>query len=362
MQWEPDGGTRSSWEVIVNDLLGGLESFLRSLIGGGSNPADAVRHAATNGTTPIDKKVLVISYNPRIRSRGAQPLNKIQGWNDPQKLTDQYVADMLECSYGYVRYQVVQFMDLDEWPLKADGFRYDEATYYQGRQGKGWHDGMGPNGQPRDLFNYPALVNQYNLIERADAGELDEVWLWGMPYAGFWESHMVGPDGYFVNSNPMTYQGRGLRRFIIMGFNYERGAGETLHDFGHRTESIMKRRWDKARAPENLWERFGRYDKASPGRAEVGLVHWAPNTLTEYEKDNTRTVMSACDNWLHFPTLTGAPRPVTCTEWGVTAGMPSGEVEHQHMKWWLKHLPHAAGQTCGVSNNWWEYCCDPDVF
>ena len=115
-------------------------------------------------------------------------------------------------------------------------------------------------------------------------------------------------------------------------------------------------------APEEVGERFGRYDKTSPGRSEVGLVHWAPTTQTEYEKNTARTVMSACDNWLHFPNLTGAPRPVTCAEWGVTAGMPLGEVEHLHMKWWLKHLPHAAGQTCGVSNNWWEYCCDPDVF
>jgi hypothetical protein len=34
-----------------------------------------------------------------------------------------------------------------------------------------------------------------------------------------------------------------------------------------------------------------------------------------------------------------------------------------HHLWWLRHLPHAAGATNGVSNNWWEYLAlarDPD--
>ncbi len=351
---------RNFLEVIMNDVIGGLENLLRGLTGGRS-PADAVRHMATNGTAPIDRNVLVVSYNPRIRARGGVPLTKAQGWNDPRPLTDQYVADMAECSQGYVRYHVVQFMDLDEWPLKADGFRYDETTYYQGLQGGKWHDGTGPNGQPRDLFDYPGLVQQQHLIERVDAHEFDEVWLWGMPYAGFWESTMVGPDAYFVNSSPVPYAGRGARRFVIMGFNYERSAGETLHDFGHRVESVMRRRWGQAQAPENLWERYIRCEARNPGKAEMGDVHWTPNTQREYEKNDTRYVSSNCDAWLAFPNLTFSPRQINCTAWGVGTGMPLDRVERLHMMWWLKHLPHVGGQTSGVSNNWWEYCCDPDT-
>jgi hypothetical protein len=32
-----------------------------------------------------------------------------------------------------------------------------------------------------------------------------------------------------------------------------------------------------------------------------------------------------------------------------------------HHLWWLKHLPHAEGQTYGVSNNWWQYVVNPNL-
>ena len=49
---------------------------------------------------------------------------------------------------------------------------------------------------------------------------------------------MAGRGAYECNSDPVP----GVdcpRIFVIMGFNYERGVGEMLEDFGHRTESIM---------------------------------------------------------------------------------------------------------------------------
>jgi hypothetical protein len=151
----------------------------------------------------------------------------------------------------------------------------------------------------------------------------------------------------------MPYAGRGNRRFIIMGFNYERGPGEAVHAFGHRVESIMEARWRRAQGGENLWERFARYDLTHPSRAEVGVVHFAPNSVKDYDLRSAKVVRSACDDWLAFPTLAGQFKDVSCSEWGCHADL--------HIKWWHKHVPHVPGFTSGVSNNWWEYMVDPDV-
>lgn len=138
-----------------------------------------------------------------------------------------------------------------------------------------------------------------------------------------------------------------------MGFNYERGVGEMLEDMGHRAESIMAKMYEGKRGEANLWERFTRYDKTHPGRAECGNVHFAPNSLRDYDWGNPRPVKSGCDDWLNFPDFTGVTRLVSCSEWG------SGDTRLHHL-WWFKHLPHTGGETNGIANNWWAYILDPN--
>ena len=104
---------------------------------------------------------------------------------------------------------------------------------------------------------------------------------------------------------------------------------------------------------ENLWERFTRYDQRNPGQAEVGNIHFAPNSVRDYDWGNRRAVASACDNWYDFPTLPGRTRMVDCSEWG------NGDIRLHHI-WWYRHLPHVDGETHGVLNNWWAYVIDPN--
>jgi len=188
-----------------------------------------------------------------------------------------------------------------------------------------------------------------------DRGEIDEVWLWGFPYAGFWESTMAGPGAYFCNSPPVEGV-RASRLFVVMGFNYERGVGEMLESFGHRVESILRRlygSWEPR--PTHAWNRFTLYDQVARGRAGCGNVHFAPNSVRDYDWGNRRKVWSTCDDWLNYPNLTGRRRRVNCTEWG------SGDIRAHH-RWWLRHLPHAPGRTDGKLNNWWAYAVTPECF
>ena len=130
-----------------------------------------------------------------------------------------------------------------------------------------------------------------------------------------------------------------------------------LEDLGHRTESILRKvygRWDNSLPYQqlNAWERFTLYDKQKPGEAACGNVHFAPNSLADYDWGNKTEVLSNCDDWLTYPYLTGKKRLVNCSEWG------NGDIREHH-KWWLRHLPKAPGRgPDGKLNNWWRYVVD----
>jgi hypothetical protein len=120
-----------------------------------------------------------------------------------------------------------------------------------------------------------------------------------------------------------------------------------LESYAHRIESIMEKVYQKVPPAANLWRRFTRYHLTHPGQAEVGNVHFAPNSEHDYDWSNPRPVPSACDSWLSFPDLSAPARQVSCRDWGCSI--------HSHHMWWMERLPHVGGQSNGISNNWWEY-------
>jgi hypothetical protein len=295
---------------------------------------------------PLRARVLLAIYNPGLPAAGGRRLAEALGWNDPALLAADYIADLAVASHGLCRYEIVARTEIDAFPTKADGFHYTPESYTAAwEQGRGFH-------QP-DWADYDRIVADLHVAERVRAAEIDELWLFAFPYGGFYESRMAGPGAFWCNAPPLTsYEGAG-RRFVIMGFNYERGVGEMLESFGHRVESIMAHVFAGRGGDTNLWERFGRYDRVAPGRAEVGTIHFAPNSRADYDWGNPAFVPSYCDNWYAFPDLSGPARQVNSREWG------GGDIRAHHL-WWLRHLPHAAGETAGISHNWWTYIVDPD--
>ena len=83
-------------------------------------------------------------------------------------------------------------------------------------------------------------------------------------------------------------------------------------------------------------------------------MHYAPNSVTDYDWGNKTRVLSNCDDWLNFPNFQGIVRQVDCRDWG------NGDMRAHH-KWWFKRLPNAPGHTRGISNNWWWYAVDPNA-
>lgn len=294
---------------------------------------------------PVHRKVLLLIHNPRIPSYGDQRLQAVLRWQNPDELVAQYIYDVAAASFGYANYQIAERIEVDGFPLKEDGFVYDADSYVQRwLMRSGFH-------KP-DRADYGRLLHDYQIINKINTGVIDEVWLMGFPYAGYYESRMVGSDAFWCNAPPLTVP-QAKRRFVMMGFSYERGPGEMLENLGHRAESIMSHVYGRKRGDANLWQRFTRHEQTNPGQAECGNVHFAPNSQRDYDWGNRRMVASRCHTWLNFPNLAGEPKQVNCQEWG------NGDIRQHHL-WWLGHIPHVSGMHDGIQNNWWQYIIDPN--
>jgi hypothetical protein len=306
-------------------------------------PSPPVSSTPVEIPSPITRKVLVIIHNPVLPSKENRTLREYFGWHDPNELIKGYIADLRDASYGYITYEVVEQVEANAFPVKKDGFCYDETTYLTAWETREFH-------KP-DYVDYQAIVREFQIIEKVNAGTIDEVWLFGHPYGGYFESIMGGPGAFWCNSQPLAETQSATRRFVIMGFNFERGVGEMLESAGHRAESIMQKVYEKKKA--NLYQRFIRYEKSHPGQSECGNIHYAPNSEKDYDWGNARKVLSRSDSWYKFPDLSGEARLMDSEEWG------KGEIRAHHV-WWLRHLPHVTGETEGVSHNWWQYVIDPN--
>jgi len=292
-------------------------------------------------------KTLVIVYDPVVDSASGKKLTEFMNWNKVEDLAKGFMSDILLVSGGLVRYQIIDRFDVDDFPAKVDGYKYDAQTYLNVMRG------VSRPYMPQEA-NYYAIIERFNILQRVAKGEIDDVWIFNFPHAGFYESIMAGPGAFWCNAPPLKNTAASQRRFVIMGFSPERGIGEMLENMGHRAESIMEKTFEKLPQDKNLWKRFIQSEKTHPGKAALGNVHFAPNSVRDYDWNNPSTVQSECDDWLYnFPDFKGAIREVTATEWG------NGDIRQHHV-WWMKHFPKTMGRKNGIHNNWWQYIANPN--
>jgi len=314
-------------------------------------------HADADGparATPDDRSehikvgVYVLDFDP-LTSDG-RPLSLAQGWNDPIALQAQYQADVATASGGIVAQHLVRVSMIPAYPVKADGFRFTDATYH-GCLGDSTPSYCG------ELIDYGAVLNTVfdarlgSACEALRRGRVDEVWLWGGPWFGYLEQRLVSPQ---------TLCSRIRRPFEVMGFSYERGVPEMLHDLGHRAEALVQ-----AGIGFSLWDRFdgqrtryaqdfacpptpdATHPEVDPAAAHAGNVHFPPNAYCHYQYDRDFPVLSDADDWANFPDLTGRQTIVNASTWGST--------QQGYLVWWLGRFPRHTGETAGVENDWWRY-------
>ena len=310
----------------------------------------------------VTTRVLLIIYDPIMDPASGIKLSQFMKWQSPDDLVNTCIQDILEVSGGMARYQIAQRVELNEFPVKTDGFYYDPQTYQAVLKG------AQPAHQPEGA-DYQLILSQLKVLPRIATRDIDEVWLVAFPHAGFFESTMGGAGAFWCNSQPQTWSSNCARRFIVMGFSYERGVGEMLEAFGHRSEALVSavfncqefvawayriERTPATVGPNlNLFQKLLCFDQIAPGSAGIGTIHFAPNSDKDYDWNNSRRVPTNCYDWYNFPDFQNDIRQLNADEWG------NGDIRAHH-KWWLKHLPKTAGRTGGVANNWWQYIMDPN--
>ncbi|MCA9859137.1 MAG: hypothetical protein KC438_05410, partial [Thermomicrobiales bacterium] len=179
-------------------------------------PSSTVAETAEEQIVPVTRKVLMIVHNPPVPSEGNKRLTEIFKWHDPDKLAKGYIDDLRNCSGGYLNYDIVERIDSDIFPRKQDGFTYTPDEYVKVMRGEAKpHD--------PDWLDYHARIEQFNLLERFNHGDFHEVWFFSFPYGGEYESIMGGPGGFWCNAPPIKNTDRFRQRFVMMGFNMERG-------------------------------------------------------------------------------------------------------------------------------------------
>jgi hypothetical protein len=319
---------------------------LISLITNLFKPAKYPTDSATEPAQITRSRVLLIVYDPIMDSATGATLSQTMKWYRPTELVSGFIADLSQVSNGMARYQIVQRVDVNEFPAKKDGFRYTPQSYLSVLRGQST-----PH-NPSEV-DYYAILNKHNVLQRVASNEIDEVWIFAFPHAGFYESAMAGPGAFWCNAPALKNTDSSKRRFVVMGFSFERYIGEMLEAYGHRAESIMEKTFGKLSGDANLWKRFIRYEKTSAGKSACGNVHFAPNSQVDYDWNNPTPVVSECYDWqLNFPNFKGDKRIVASSEWG------SGDIREHH-KWWFNHFPRVAGRKNGIHNNWWQYVVNP---
>ena len=310
---------------------------------------------ALDAGTGSQRNVYLLAYDP-ILSNG-QSLSAHIGWNSYSTLTQQIVEYFSAYSQGQVQYNIAMTSVVtDSFPTLEDGYVYTETEYFDvlaGRSSPHWPE----------TFNYDKMIDDFGICQKVNNNEIDEVWLFGAPSFGFYESRLVGPNGYLYNSQPLAATHGCYRLVPIMGLNYERGLPEAIHSFAHRAEASMTKAygsWQQNRTAHN-WDRFALVKAQSPNYtySGCGSVHYPPNGMEAYGYGSHGTALTNCEDFLNYPELSdplAVLQPVTCEAWNC---------DHlDYLSYWFGHLPSNASNSCGpdqVDDNWWPYFADPNM-
>ena len=322
---------------------------------------DTIKHSTTAAvlddfTLPVAQaravKVSLVIQNPPIPSQGNQTLRELMNWNDPYLLANILKDSLNAASHGTVNYEITQIYDdtmLFTHLTNLSGIRLSRDSMASLLLEPGWTTLQAQNTK----FDYNAMLNYYDFCSKSDSGIIDEVWMFGFPYGGCYESTLTGDDAFWYNSPPLTGN-TCVDQLPIMAYNYERGLNCALESYAHRFESAMEYvygRWRYTSTDPNNWELFTYYNKVRPGKAHNGNAHFPPNGTSDYDYSNHASVISYTDNWLRYPFLYNNTRTFDCNEW---------DCDHaKYLLWWYKKMPHYICATeDGVINNWWRYVVD----
>jgi hypothetical protein len=304
------------------------------------NPT-AIPTSAGNEVVKLYPRIFYLVFNPVLEHKGGKKLVEYMSWNDPYILADSAISDLKTSSHGIVNYSIYKSLEIDGIPLKVDGFQYTDQTYLDVAEGR-----VSPH-EP-DTADYQKILIDYHICDLVNEGKIDELWMMGAPWFGFFEANMTGPGSFWTNG-PIIDQTSCNKAIHIMGFAYQVGHDMMLEDYGHRSEGAFN--IFIGNYPQSPWSSYQTTYALNPHLSVYGCgnVHAPPNATDGYDRSNSsRYVVSNCDDWLNYPNFRGEKKMMNCSEWGCTT--------LGYLNWWFFHLPHVSGvDSYGKFQNWWNY-------
>lgn len=120
--------------------------------------------------------------------------------------------------------------------------------------------------------------------------------MFGGSWFGFYESCLAGTGAFWYNSPALTGT-TCTRPMPIMGYNFERGLPEMIHDYGHRAEYTMLKVYT-SRARTRIYTNFDRFAKAtSYAYSGCGTTHFPPNAPADYDYSNMAQKLTMCNDF-----------------------------------------------------------------
>lgn len=333
---------------------------------------------------PEELRVLVIEQNPTLKSVGKTAAEQLGQADDIDLVVDEMIEDIEYSSHGNVDVEIVGWELFDEFvtsqvPMKLvngeKAYTLDEDTWFDYMK-NGWKT-YWVNKDVMELgqyqYDYDHLIDTFDLVERKNNDEFDQVWLVGVDPLNPYETVMVGDSAYWVNGPAIE---KDCENFIIMTLYVSR-RDANFECFGHMAENVMRKVFGRtydSYEPDtmiihdeddleklNLWERFCLTSFSTDGTyASVGNIHFSPNSEEDYDWLNPKYVESDWIDWANnYPNLTGETVLTNYETW-----CPTGDKDtvcRDHHRWWFSLFPHIEGYTeDGYLNNWWEYLVSLD--
>lgn len=193
-------------------------------------------------------RVLIIEQNPTLESKGVTAAEELGQAEDLEVVVDEMIEDIEYSSHGLVDVEIVGYEIFDEFVTSkqkitlADGsksYTLDEDTWFELME-NGWRT-YWINKDVKRLgeyqYDYDYLMDKFDLVERRNNDEFDQVWLVGADPINPYETVMVGSNPYWVN-------GPGIQKdcdnFVIMTVYVSR-RDANFECFGHMAENIMRK-------------------------------------------------------------------------------------------------------------------------
>lgn len=323
-------------------------------------------------------KVLIIEINPWLESKQMDAATYLGMEEDVSLCVEELIEDIEYSSHGNIDVSIVKTEWLNEFCTYKDtvnlldgstAHRFDEETWLDIMR-DGWY-GFWDDPRVKDIesfsFDVEYILDKYDLVNRRNNNEFDQVWLVNVDPAMTYESLMVGRTAYFINGYPII---KDCNNFPVMNVSISR-RDSNYECFGHMMECIMaqvfkmgyergfptEREQDLSYDEMNLWQKFTFNKSTYTNDAEfygVGNMHFSPNSESDYDWSNSTTVLSTWEDWLYnYPNL----KNVTVeTNYKAYDEEMSEDICRNHHRWWFYLLPHVEGVTDdGYSNNWWQY-------